>query len=98
MAQKKSLLTTLAALATIIAATIVFIEFAGAKKGGENSEARANQDAEVENSQKSMAIGIAGPGGNATATSTVSNTSIVNQIDNRISAEGGAVVIIQRDK
>ncbi|MEQ9361577.1 MAG: hypothetical protein RLO05_07720 [Rhodospirillales bacterium] len=98
MAQQKSPLATLAALATIIAATIAFIQFTSAKQDRKPASANVKADGDLANSQKSTAFSVAGPGGHATATSNVNNTNIVNQIDNRVSAESVSVVIIQRGK
>tara|TARA_R110001592_G_scaffold93434_1_gene271394 strand:- start:1248 stop:1538 length:291 start_codon:yes stop_codon:yes gene_type:complete len=43
--------------------------------------------------QKSTAASHAGPGGNASSTSTVNNSITINQIDNRVVSGGGGIVV-----
>tara|TARA_B100000965_G_C19400735_1_gene673150 strand:- start:155 stop:457 length:303 start_codon:yes stop_codon:yes gene_type:complete len=94
-----SSLSKLAAMATIVGAAVALMDYLGSKDHEDQPLTSVyGPPSSITSNQNSTASSVAGPGGASSAISNISNSYTVNQIDNRVNAGDGAVVIIQRGK
>lgn len=93
MSNPKSVLGTIAAVATIIAAAIVVIEFVGDRDREAAGGGSPIATVTINSNQSAVANNTPRSSGSSSSVSNVANNVTINQSDNRVSASGGGVAI-----